>query len=69
MIGGIVATGLYLFHLFLEHHEIEIAMRANELTFMDMDDPEIVDLVKKLKFIPRVGFLIMSFSAFSMLIH
>ncbi|MHA1941941.1 MAG: hypothetical protein ACW97P_09460 [Candidatus Hodarchaeales archaeon] len=69
MVGGILATGLYLFHLFLEHHEIEIAMRANTLTSMNMDDPEINDLVNKLKIIPRVGFIIMTFSALSMLIH
>jgi hypothetical protein len=44
-------------------------MRANELTSLNMDDPEIKDLVNKLKIIPRVGFLIMTFSALSMLIH
>ncbi|MHA1976443.1 MAG: hypothetical protein ACW98F_14890 [Candidatus Hodarchaeales archaeon] len=69
LIGGLLATGLYIFHLFLEHQEIEIAMRAKESASMKLDDPEIKKLLNKIQIIPLIGFLIMTTSALTMLIH
>ena len=68
-LGGVLATGLYLFHLFLENAEIDIAMRAANEDSLDLDDPEVQELLKKIKLIPMGGFLIMSLSAFTMFIH
>jgi uncharacterized membrane protein len=66
---GILATGLFLFHLFLEKAEIEIAMRAANKDTLDLDDPEVKELMKKIQLIPMGGFLIMSLSALTMLLH
>ena len=69
LIGGLFATGLYLFHLFLEKAEIEIALRAANEDSLDLDDPEVKELMKKIQLIPMGGFLIMSLSALTMLLH
>jgi uncharacterized membrane protein len=69
LLGGILATGLYLFHLFLEKAEIEIAMRAANEDSLDLDDPEVKELMKKIQLIPMGGFLIMSLAALTMLLH
>ena len=69
LIGGTLATGLYLFHLFLEKAEIEIAMRAANEDSLDLDDPEVKELMKKIQLIPMGGFLIMSLAALTMLLH
>lgn len=69
LLGGILATGLYLFHLFLEKAEIEIAMRAANEDSLDLDDPEVKELLKKIQLIPMGGFLIMSLAALTMLLH
>ncbi|MHA2295977.1 MAG: hypothetical protein ACXAEU_03430 [Candidatus Hodarchaeales archaeon] len=69
LFGGLLGTGLYLFHLFLERAEIELAMRASSSASLDLEDPEVKDLLKKIQIIPVVGFLIMSLSALTMFIH
>ena len=69
LLGGILATGLYLFHLFLEKAEIEIAMRAANEDTLDLEDPEVKELIKKIQIIPMGGFLVMSLSALTMLLH
>ena len=69
LLGGILATGLYLFHLFLEKAEIEIAMRARNEDSLNMEDPAVKELMKKIQLIPMGGFLIMSVSALTMLLH
>jgi hypothetical protein len=69
LIGGLLATGLYLFHLFLEHQEIELAMRVQESATIELDDPEVKVLINKIQIIPIIGFLIMTTSALTMFIH
>jgi len=69
LIGGTLATGLYLFHLFLEKAEIEIALRAANEDSLDLEDPEVKELMKKIQLIPMGGFLVMSLAALTMLLH
>ncbi len=69
LLGGILGTCLYLFHLFLERREIDLAMRASTLSSFDPVDPEIAEFLKKVQIIPKIGFVIISIAALTMLLH
>ena len=68
-IGGILGTCLYLFHLFLERKEIDLAMRAATMTSLDPKDPEIAEFLDTIQIIPKIGFIVISLAALTMLLH
>jgi len=69
LFGGLLGTCLYIFHIFLERKEINIALRISTLSSLDLKDPKVNDLLKKIKIIPRVGFVIISLAALTMFLH
>jgi uncharacterized membrane protein len=69
LIGGILGTCLYLFHLFLERKEIDLAMRASTMTSFDPLDPEIAEFLDTIQIIPKIGFVVITLAALTMLLH
>ena len=69
LIGILLVTGLYLFHLFLENKEIGLAFSILE----EPDDVEIKknvnDLIRKIQVIPYIGFTILTTGVILMFIH
>ncbi|OLS21084.1 MAG: hypothetical protein HeimC3_34850 [Candidatus Heimdallarchaeota archaeon LC_3] len=69
LLGNLMITGLYLFHLFLENREIKLAF--NILKEPDNDDvsERVEDLIAKIKIIPYIGFTILTTGVILMFIH
>jgi hypothetical protein len=69
LIGILLVTGLYLFHLFLENREIKLAFDIlNESDTVGIS-AKVERLLAKIKIIPYIGFTILTTSVILMFIH
>jgi hypothetical protein len=69
LIGILLVTGLYLFHLFLENKEIRLAFHILEEPNNTEISKKIDNLLGKIQIIPYVGFTILTTGVFLMFIH
>lgn len=65
LIGLLLVTGLYMFHLFLENNEIETVV----LALSTESDEKIDKLISNLRRIPYIGFTIMTSAVILMFVH
>jgi hypothetical protein len=69
LVGILVVTGLYLFHLFLENREISLAfyiLKETDNAEMPMKADK---LLAKIRIIPNIGFTILTLGVILMFIH
>ncbi|MFX1250942.1 MAG: hypothetical protein ACFFCZ_04990 [Promethearchaeota archaeon] len=69
LIGMLMVTGLYIFHLFLESKEIKLAFKIANQDIDDFTKSEVENFLSKIRIIPTVGFLILTTAVLLMFIH
>jgi hypothetical protein len=67
-VGISLLTGLYLFHIFLERHEINLLRDVGQ-GIVTFEEEKVQSLVSHLLRLPRIGFAIQSFAVILMFIH